>query len=121
MSMVYQFLLDGGIPAQDARAMLMTGVQTNIIMKVNLRTLADLLGKRDNLRAQGEYGDVAKQMRAAVLQVHPWTLPFLDPERTRTPALDKLLKAKLGTASPVDLPDVNAALKELDALKGTWG
>src|SRR5688500_17889993 len=39
----YQALIDLGIPAQDARGMLMTAVQTNIIMKANLRTMADLL------------------------------------------------------------------------------
>jgi hypothetical protein len=88
---------------------------------MNLRTLADLLAKRKNLRAQGEYADVARQMEQLVLELHPWTKTFLDPERTRTPHLDDLLAKALGDASPIDKPKLNAALKELDRLKGTWG
>lgn len=118
---VYRILTDIGIPAQDARGMLMTAVQTNIVMKVNLRTLADLIGKRENLRAQGEYGEVAKQWREIVTKLHPWTEPFLSPERTRTPNLDSILREALGDGSPIDKPKVNAALKELDSLKGIWG
>lgn len=121
MDHTYQKLIDLGVPAQDARGLLMTAVQTNIAMKVNLRTLADLIGKRENLRAQGEYGEVARQMRELVTSTHPWTEGFLSPERTRTPAIDSFLKEALGDGSPINCPMVNAALKELDALKGTWG
>jgi len=110
-----------GVPAQDCRGVLPTNVLTNIIMKIDLRNFADLVGKRENLRAQGEYADVAKLMKEEVLRVHPWTAPFLSPERTATPVLDKLLREALGTRSPIDAPDINAALKELDKLKGTWG
>jgi flavin-dependent thymidylate synthase len=118
---VYQNLTDAGVPAQDARGVLPTNVLTNIIVKMNLRTLADLLGKRKSLRAQGEYADVAREWERQAVAVFPWTQPFLDPERTRTPALDAILKEALGSAAPIDAPRVNAALKELDTLKGTWG
>jgi flavin-dependent thymidylate synthase len=117
----YAELRKKNIPAQDARGVLPTNVLTNIIAKMNLRTLAELIGKRENLRAQGEYADVVRAMKIEVLRVHPWAEPFLNPPRTQTPALDALLKAALGDASPVDKPDVNAALKEVDALKATWG
>lgn len=117
----YRALKELGVPAQDCRGVLPTNVYTNIIAKFNLRTLADLIGKRKNLRAQGEYADVARAMEKEVLAVHPWTESFLNPERTLTPALDKLLKDALGDGGPLDKPEVNAALKELDALKGTWG
>lgn len=117
----YVKLQSFGIPNQDCRGLLPTNVLTNIIVKMNLRTLADLLAKRKNLRAQGEYADVARGMEACVDAVHPWTRPFLDPERLKTPQLDAMLKDRLGDRSPVDLPEVNAALKELDTLKGTWG
>lgn len=109
------------IPNQDRRGLLPTNVCTNIIAKFNLRTLADLVAKRKNLRAQGEYADVARAMEAQVLKVHPWANPFLNPDRLQTPALDQLLKKALGDRSPVDKPEINAALKELDNLKGTWG
>lgn len=121
ISSVYRYYQKKGVPNQDCRGMLPTNVHTNIIMKANLRTMADLLAKRKNLRAQGEYGEVAAMMEAEILRVHPWTEPFLNPVRTRTPALDELLKDALGTASPIDRPKINAALKELDTLKGVWG
>jgi thymidylate synthase ThyX len=118
---VYQRLRELGIPAQDARGVLPTNVLTNIIASFNLRAFSELVGKRENLRAQGEYADVVRLMKAEVLRVHPWVAPFLDPERTKTTALDNFLKQQLGARSPVDVPDVNSALKELDRLKGTWG
>jgi len=117
----YRRLQEDGTPNQDCRGLLPTNVHTNIIAKFNLRTLADLVAKRQNLRAQGEYADVARRMSEEVLKVHPWTYPFLYPERTQTPALDKLLAEALGQRSPVDAPEINAALKELDTLKATWG
>lgn len=117
----YTYYQEHEVPNQDCRGLLPTNVLTNIMMKINLRALADLIGKRKNLRAQGEYADVARAIEAEVLMVHPWTAPFLDPERTRTPALNLLLQQALGDRSPIDAPEINAALKELDALKGTWG
>jgi len=117
----YKMLQERGIPNQDCRGVLPTNVYTNIITKMNLRTFADLVGKRENLRAQGEYADVVRAMKVLVIDKHPWTKPFLNPERTQTPHLDDLLAASLGASSPIDKPTLNAALKELDALKGTWG
>jgi flavin-dependent thymidylate synthase len=117
----YQTMVANGIAAQDARGVLPTNVHTNIMVKMNLRTFADLVGKRQNLRAQGEYADVVRAMVAESLKAMPWVYPFLFPERTLTPALDKMLKTALGDRSPIDAPEVNKALKEVDALKATWG
>jgi len=121
ISEFYKDATMSGVPAQDARGALPTNVHTNIAAEMNLRTLADLVGKRQNLRAQGEYGAVVARMAELVLEVHPWVREFLYPERLQTPSLDKLLAEALGDGSPIDKPEVNAALKELDALKGTWG
>lgn len=117
----YKEMQDAGIPNQDCRGIVPTNILTNITAKINLRTLADLVGKRQNLRAQGEYAEVAQQMAERVLEVMPWVRPFLYPERTATPALDKLLKEALGDSGPLDKPELNEALKELDKLKGVWG
>lgn len=117
----YQRMQQADVPNQDCRGVLPTNVLTNIIMQVNLRTLADLVGKRTSLRAQGEYSSVIQRCARLVEAVHPWAKMFLYPERTQTPALDALLKSTLGDRSPVDAPELNAALKELDLLKGTWG
>ena len=117
----YSEMQEAGIPNQDCRGIVPTNILTNITAKINLRTLADLVGKRQNLRAQGEYADVVRGMVACVLEPMPWLEQFLYPARTVTPALDKLLRDALGDRSPVELPAVNDALKELDGLKGTWG
>src|SRR5580765_7297614 len=113
----YVELRKNEIPAQDARGILPTNVLTNIVAKMNLRSFAELVGKRENLRAQGEYADVVRAMKSEVLLVHPWAETFLNPPRTQTPALDAMLSSALGDRSPVDAPEINAALKELDALK----
>lgn len=117
----YGFLQSRGIPNQDCRGIVPTNILTNITAKINLRTLADLVGKRQNLRAQGEYGAVVAGMVDCVLEVMPWVKPFLYPDRLATPALDKLLREALGTSGPLDKPHINEALKELDKIKGTWG
>ena len=117
----YKQLQARGIPNQDCRGIVPTNILTNITAKINLRTLADLVGKRQNLRAQGEYAEVAKEMAARALEVMPWIAPFLYPDRLATPAIDKLLKEALGDSGPLDKPEVNEALKELDKLKATWG
>jgi len=117
----YRAMMERGVPAQDCRGVLPTNVYTNILVKMNLRTFADLVGKRENLRAQGEYADVVRLMKQEALDVMPWLPPFLNPERTKTPALDHLMKVMLGDRSPAEVPELNDALKELDLLKGTWG
>lgn len=117
----YGIMHAAGIPNQDCRGIVPTNILTNITVLMNLRTLADLVGKRQNLRAQGEYADVVRGMVDEVLGVMPWTKPFLFPVHTQTPALDSMLKEALGDRSPIDVPEINAALKELDIVKGVWG
>lgn len=117
----YESLIAMGAPAQDARGLLPSAVCTSIIMEVNLRTLADLAGKRDNPRAEGEYFKVFKRMAGAALVQMPWIHMFLYPERKDTPNLDKMLTEKRGDRSPVENKNLNDAMKELDKLKGTWG
>lgn len=73
----YNKMLDEDIPPQDARGVLPTNVATNIIAKFNLRTLSDMAKKRLCPRTQGEYQDVFKAMRKAVIEVHPWADKFL--------------------------------------------
>lgn len=117
----YKELRQADVPAQDARGVLPTNVLTNIIIKMNLRTLADVIGKRMNARAQDEYETVVSKMEQCVLTVHPWTKQFLHPPRTRTPATDAILKEALNGKAPVEVPRVNDALKEQDSLKSIWG
>lgn len=62
---------------QDARGVLPTNICTNIIWKINLRALHEMLAKRLCVKAQGEFQDVARAMRAAAVAVHPWAERFL--------------------------------------------
>jgi flavin-dependent thymidylate synthase len=117
----YAYYQSVGAPNQDCRGLLPTNVLTNIIARFDLRALADVCAKRDNARAQDEYVEVVQAMKAATLEVWPWAKVFLEPDRTATPALNRIMARLLGTDSPVDHPEINTALKEIDRLKGTWG
>jgi len=117
----YAYMTKMGIAPQDARGLLPTNIHTNIIAKFNLRTMADMIPKRENIRAQGEYTQVARLMGEEMVRVHPWVEPFLWPDRHATPNLDEIMKDLVGDVCPAHLPKVNAALKEIDKLKSTWG
>lgn len=73
----YQALIQIGAAPQDARATLPEATSTNIIVKANLRSLSDTAKTRLCSRTQGEYQNVFRQMRKLVIDVHPWTEPFI--------------------------------------------
>lgn len=73
----YKTLIKDGVKPQDARGILPTNTLTNILMKINLRALSGLLETRLCKKAQGEFQDVAKEMRKAVISIHPWADPVL--------------------------------------------
>ncbi len=120
VSKFYARMIKNGIPAQDARSVLPMSTYSPLTCEYNLRSLAGIVGKRRNLRAQGEYSEVAAAMADLTIEKWPWAEMFLFPERTKTPALDSILKDILGDRSPVENQKLNDALKEVDALKGTW-
>ena len=74
----YADLIDAGLPAGDARGILPTNITTSIAASFNLRTLHETAKLRLCTRTQGEYQDVFRLMRAAVIEVHPWAADFLD-------------------------------------------
>jgi flavin-dependent thymidylate synthase len=73
----YKQLIAMGADLQDARAILPSNMATKIMAKFNLRTLSDMAKNRLCARTQGEYQEVFRAMRAAVLEVHPWSDPLL--------------------------------------------
>lgn len=73
----YKDMMKKNTPPQQARGVLPTNVSTNIIAKFNLRALSDLAHKRLCTRTQGEYQLVFKEMRKAILEVHPWAERFI--------------------------------------------
>ena len=76
----YQDMVIRGVPAEDARNLLPIGTQTSIMMKIDLRNLADMVRKRTSGRVQNEYRQVCDLMVERVLEVHPFTKWFLNQE-----------------------------------------
>ena len=74
----YKWLMADGVPAQDARGVLPTATLTSIIAKFNLRTLSEMAKVRLCVRTGGEYQDVFRAMRAAVLAVHSLASDFIN-------------------------------------------
>jgi flavin-dependent thymidylate synthase len=73
----YKKLIMNGANPQDARGILPTNICTNIIASFNLRTLSEMARVRLCTRTQGEYQQVFRAMRDAVVAVHPWAEPFI--------------------------------------------
>lgn len=73
----YAKIIRKGTNPQDARGVLPTNIYTNILMKINLRALSNLLNIRMCFKAQGEYQKVARDMRRIVMEIHPWAEPIL--------------------------------------------
>jgi flavin-dependent thymidylate synthase len=68
----YQKMINEGMHPQDARGVLPTNITTNILFKANLRTLSGIMNIRMCVKAQGEFQDVAREMRQRIIEVHPW-------------------------------------------------
>lgn len=62
----YNYLVDAGMPAEDARGLAPTNVLTRINWVTDLRTLIDVLGVRLCTQAQFEWRAVATQIAAAI-------------------------------------------------------
>lgn len=77
----YAWLINRGVPVQDARGVLPLDTHCNLVVKFNLRQLVDMLRTRDgSLRVQGEYGEIAHQMRELVHSIWPWADRFFEPK-----------------------------------------
>lgn len=72
----YSFMVDSGVPLEDARGILPMNTQCNLVAKYNLRALTDLVKARKSMRAQGEYTEVVNQMESLVVEMWPWSKPF---------------------------------------------
>lgn len=109
----YNFLLDIGQPAEDARGILPTNIATNIVCKFNLRTFVDLAKSRTGGRTQSEYQKVINAMVDEVLKVHPWAEKFLFQQgRDFFAEIEAFAKAKFP-----DLKERGELLKIVDRLR----
>lgn len=80
ISRTYNWLIEQGVPPEDARGILPTNIATNIVCKFNLRTLAELARSRTGGRTQDEYQSVVNAMIDEALKVHPWAETFFFPK-----------------------------------------
>lgn len=118
---VYQGLINDGVAIEDARGVLPTNIQTNIVAKFNLRTLAELISKRSSPRVQGAYRDFIQQMADAILEVHPWAHVFLRNRKVEAAAkLDAFIQATYDyqDSTPTSQAEVNELIKLVDILRG---
>jgi len=74
----YANMVRSGVNPQDARGILPTNVCTSIIAQFSLRTLHEMANVRLCTRTQGEYQDVFRAMKKAVVAVHPWAEDFIN-------------------------------------------
>ena len=113
----YRQLVEDGESMEDARGVLPMNVHCNLVAKYNLRTLADLLPARTSYRAQGEYNEVARQMRAAIIEMWPWATMFFQPRNSiANEILDELMAAAENGASVHELKIL--ASKAKDSING---
>lgn len=79
---------------EDARGILPMNTQTSLVCKYNLRAFVDLVSARESLRAQGEYGDIVRQMKALTLAQWPWSEPFfVHPQAAAIELLEEVAKS----------------------------
>lgn len=73
----YHKLTELGANPQDARGLLPTNIHTNIMFKANLRALHEMALKRLCVKSQGEFQNVFRAIREAVIDIHPWAKDFI--------------------------------------------
>ncbi len=74
---LYKELLDHDVPAEDARFLFPNGMQTNLIMTVNLRELIHMCGLRLCTMAQWEIRKLFALIKAEVRRASPFLSQFL--------------------------------------------
>ena len=66
---------------EDARGIMPLNTECNIVCKYNFRSATDLIKARKSLRAQGEYGEIVREMERLILEVWPWSAPFFESDK----------------------------------------
>lgn len=74
----YTELVAAGAALEDARGVLPLNTECSIVCKYNFRSATDLIKARKSLRAQGEYGEIVREMERLILEVWPWAGPFFE-------------------------------------------
>lgn len=118
----YKSLIEKGAAVEDARGVLPTNIHTNIVVKFNLRTLAEIVSKRSSPRTQGEYRQFVEGLADGVLEVHPWAKAFLRNRKHEAAAeLDDFISKTFEMFDGYDYisdKDKMSILKLVDILRG---
>ena len=69
---VYKFLINSGVPKEDARMLLPQGMETTMCMDVNFRSLRHFLKLRLDKHAQWEIRQVAQEILNVCRERWPW-------------------------------------------------
>jgi thymidylate synthase (FAD) len=77
---LYQEMIDGGVPAEDARFLIPNAANTNFKVTVNFLELLHICDLRLCTRAQWEFRQVASQMRAQINQKFPELAKYIQPK-----------------------------------------
>lgn len=96
----YSELIRLGATVEQARGLLPRNIRTNIVVKMNLRTLTEVLHSRISPRNLGEYRDVAVAMRDAILAAHPWAAVFVEQTKDKVIADLEREIAEAGIGGP---------------------
>lgn len=73
---IYDDLRKYGVPAEDARYILPNATACNLVLTGNLRSILEFYSKRAEKQAQWEIRELAENLKAAVIEVEPWTESF---------------------------------------------
>lgn len=76
----YQELVEAGVLAEDARAVLPNAAATSMVVSLNLRELIHLANLRLCTRAQYEIRVLVKKMCDAIIEEEPWLGEYLVPK-----------------------------------------
>lgn len=75
----YDYLIENGVPQEDARAVLPNAASCNLVLTANLRSLLEFYEKRKpGNGAQKEISQLAEELKKCVIQVEPWTSEFFE-------------------------------------------
>jgi flavin-dependent thymidylate synthase len=114
----YDNLIKMGASIEDARGVLPTNICTNIIASFSLRTLSEMAKSRTGKRTQNEYRDVIEKMLRCVIEVHPWAVHFLFPDRLeRIKELEAFVEFVASNGKPPAIVDKTHYFKILDQLR----
>ena len=79
IQMFYNYLIENGIPQEDARAVLPNAATCNLVTSGNLRAWLEFYNKRKKGNgAQAESAEFAEEIKNAIVDVEPWTKEYFE-------------------------------------------